>query len=138
MDKALIEQKLESLRRCLARIEQKLPSTPEALALDVDAQDILSLNLTRAVQVCVDMASHWLSEHGEVRSPHTMGQSFEALAAAGVIDAALAERLRKSVGFRNLVVHNDETVDWAIVHAVCQHRLVDFRQFGATMAALLA
>ena len=67
-------------------------------------QDIISLNLTRAVQMCVDIASHWLAEHAEATSPKTMGQTFEALATSGVIDHGLAQRMRKSVGFRNVMV----------------------------------
>ncbi|MBT9590927.1 MAG: hypothetical protein IV089_08475 [Thiobacillus sp.] len=50
MDRQVIEQKLESLRRCLARIRQKNPVTVAELVSDPDAQDVLTLNLTRAVQ----------------------------------------------------------------------------------------
>jgi hypothetical protein len=56
LDRQVVEQKLESLRRCLLRIEEKCPDSPEMLARDLDAQDIVSLNLTRAVQLCVDLA----------------------------------------------------------------------------------
>lgn len=51
MDREVIEQKLESLRRCLQRIKEKSPPSPETLAGDPDLQDILTLNLTRAVQL---------------------------------------------------------------------------------------
>ena len=44
----VIEHKLESLRRCLQRIQGKCPPTAQALSRDIDAQDILALNLTRA------------------------------------------------------------------------------------------
>ena len=50
MDRNLIEQKLESLRRCLRRAKEKCPKEVDILAKDYDAQDILTLNLTRAVQ----------------------------------------------------------------------------------------
>ncbi len=56
MDPLIIAEKLESLRRCVRRVEARRPATAVALANDVDAQDILALNLTRAVQWCVDMA----------------------------------------------------------------------------------
>lgn len=56
MDTIVLEAKLESLRRCLSRVEQTCPATVEALEKDPDAQDILSLNLSRAIQICVDMA----------------------------------------------------------------------------------
>ncbi len=39
MDRIVIERKLDSLRRCLQRVEQRCPASPEALAGDVDAQD---------------------------------------------------------------------------------------------------
>lgn len=58
MDREVIEQKLESLRRCLRRIEMKCPADAQTLATDADLQDIVALNLSRAVQVCVDIGAH--------------------------------------------------------------------------------
>lgn len=80
--------------------------------------------------MCVDIAAHWLAEHGEGPSPRTMGQTFEALAEAGVIDAELADRLRKSVGFRNVMVQNYDNVNWDTVFAICDHHLDDFKAFA--------
>lgn len=60
MDPVILAEKLEALRRCTERIEARRADTPEALRADVDRQGILSLNLTRAVQHCVDTAStYW-------------------------------------------------------------------------------
>ena len=56
MDKDVMNRKLESLRRCIARIESKRPITPDILRSNDDLQDIIALNLERAVQTCVDMA----------------------------------------------------------------------------------
>ncbi len=47
MDATVVEQKLESLRRCLSRIETKCPADPAQLESDFDLQDIVSLNLSR-------------------------------------------------------------------------------------------
>lgn len=49
MDREVIEQKLESLRHCLRRIEAKCPAQAQTLATDPDLQDIVALNLSRAV-----------------------------------------------------------------------------------------
>jgi hypothetical protein len=48
MDREVVEQKLESLRRCLKRIETKCPANAEILMADCDLQDIIALNLSRA------------------------------------------------------------------------------------------
>lgn len=87
MDEQLIAQKLESLRRCIQRVESRLPKDLETLQADIDVQDIIALNLTRAIQMCVDIASHWLAEHADATAPKTMGQTFEALADSGSLNA---------------------------------------------------
>ncbi len=46
MDREVIEQKLESLRRCLHCVAEKCPSDPATLGRDPDLQDIVTLNLT--------------------------------------------------------------------------------------------
>jgi uncharacterized protein YutE (UPF0331/DUF86 family) len=137
MDEQLIAQKLESLRRCVQRVESRLPKDAETLLTDLDAQDIVSLNLTRSVQMCVDIASHWLAEHSEVTAPRTMGQVFDALADAGVISSGLAERMRKSVGFRNVMVHNYDEVNWQIVYSIGHDHMNDFRDFARIFSDLI-
>jgi len=57
MDQVILAQKLESLRRCVQRVQEKTPSNVDQLTQDPDVQDILVLNLTRAVQLCVDVGS---------------------------------------------------------------------------------
>lgn len=61
MDREVVEQKLESLRRCLERIEVKCPAEADTLMTDFDLQDIVSLNLSRAIQLCVDIGAHLIS-----------------------------------------------------------------------------
>ncbi|MCH8552267.1 MAG: DUF86 domain-containing protein [Natronospirillum sp.] len=125
-----MEQKLEALRRCIQRVENRLPESLQALQNDLDAQDIVALNLTRAVQLCVDMAAHWLAENADGNAPRTMGQSFDALAQAGIIDQSLASRMKKSVGFRNVMVHSYDEIDWAIVYDIARNHLDDFSAFA--------
>jgi uncharacterized protein YutE (UPF0331/DUF86 family) len=135
MDWTLIEQKLESLRRALTRIRAKCPSTAAALAGDIDAQDIVTLNLSRAVQGCVDIGAHMLSAR-EQTPPGTMGQTFDALEAQGVISRDLADRLRRAVGFRNIAIHSYETINWEIVHVIVSKHLSDFDEFAKVVMQL--
>ena len=128
MDQLILAEKLESLRRCIQRIEDKRPSQIELLIQDLDIQDILVLNLTRAVQLCVDIGSHFISESNEV-PPKTMGEVFTALEKLKAISPETCNQLRKGVGFRNIAVHNYEAINWEIVYAICEKSLVDFRRF---------
>ena len=129
MDREVIEQKLESLRRCLQRIQEKCPSSAETLAWDLDMQDIVALNLTRAIQLCVDIGAHLIAGK-DTPPPATMGQTFDVLAELGVINTELAIRMKKAVGFRNIAVHNYEAINWQIVHAIATSHLSDFKDFA--------
>lgn len=54
----VVLRKLDALRESVQRVEERAPKTLEALLSDRDAQDVLVLNLTRAVQTCVDIGLH--------------------------------------------------------------------------------
>ena len=92
MDWQLIDQKLESLRRPLRRVVQKCPDDMETLSKNVDAQDIITLNLTRAEQCCVDIGTHLITDT-DVPTPDTMGKVFDGLSSAGIINPNLVLRI---------------------------------------------
>ncbi len=129
MDQIIVAEKLESLRRCIQRIEDKNPSTLKTLIDDPDIQDILVLNLTRAVQLSVDIGSHIISRTNEV-APQTMGDVFTILEKLEIISSQTSLKLKKAVGFRNIAVHNYEVVSWEIVKSICDNALADFREFA--------
>lgn len=132
----VVERKLESLRRCIRRVQEKCPPDPETLLRDVDLQDILVLNLTRAVQFCVDIGSHLLAQ-SELPPPETMGQTFDRLAQLGVLSLELAARLKKAVGFRNVAVHDYQEIDFRIVHALAREHLNGFTEFARSVSEYL-
>ncbi len=132
MDRQVVLQKLDSLRRCIQRIEAKCPADVKVLQADVDLQDIVALNLSRAVQLAVDIGAHLIAVM-DVPPPGTMGQTFELLGREGVVDASLAERLKKAVGFRNIAVHSYESIDWAIVHKIARDHLHEFSDYAGAV-----
>jgi len=136
MDRHLIEEKLEGLRRCIDRVIEKRPATAEVLAADLDLQDIITLNLTRAVQICVDIATYLIAD-SEASPPESMGEAFTSLVELGVIEPSLAQRMRNAVGFRNIAVHNYQAIDWEIVHSICHQDLSDFKNFARAIAEKL-
>jgi uncharacterized protein YutE (UPF0331/DUF86 family) len=56
---------------------------------------------------------------------------FQTLGRRGIVDAALAERLARMVGFRNILVHNYVEFDVHLLQEVLQSRLADLDDFGA-------
>ena len=132
MNSMVIASKLESLRKCLDRIELKKPQNLEDLIRDIDTQDIIALNLERSVQLCVDIANHILSSLDD--SPAmSMAESFERLSEKGIISNELGKNLKKAVGFRNLSVHAYDKIDWHLVWNILEGDLKDLVRFLESM-----
>ena len=135
MDRDLVAAKLETLRRCIERVRARTPTSATELALDHDSQDILCINLERAVQACVDIAAHIVSDV-DCEVPDTMAGCFDALQHHGAISRDTAVQMRRAVGFRNISVHAYQALDWAIVYSIATERLGDFRDFGLSVESL--
>jgi uncharacterized protein YutE (UPF0331/DUF86 family) len=134
-DVDVVEARLRELSRRLDRVAAHKPRSLKQLADDEDLQDILSRNLELAIQACVDVAAHLCGAYGVV--PATAGDAFEVLAKRGVISRPLAARLKRAVGFRNVLVHEYVEVDWRIVLRVIRADTRDLAAFGKTMLALI-
>lgn len=128
MERRVIEQKLESLRRCVQRIQEKMPPTSAVFISDLDAQDIISLNIERAVQQCIDVAAHILSEEDTVSGQSAAGL-FHDLVTKKVLSEQTGIQLSRAAGFRNLLVHRYATIDWKRVFLSLKNELDIFSLF---------
>jgi uncharacterized protein YutE (UPF0331/DUF86 family) len=133
MNKDVVGVKLESLRRCVQRIKIKTPASPGPLMEDCDLQDILCVNLERAIQICVDLAAHIISE-SDMPAPASMGESFDRLRSRGLLSDDLAARMKKAVGFRNIAVHAYQEINWQVVYSIITTRLSDFVEYAAVVS----
>lgn len=136
MPNEVIQQKLNSMARCLERLKAKMPATIEALSSDVDLQDIIMINLERLIQLSVDCAMLVIMEKGWLPVPQTMAESFEVLARNQFIERELANRLKKATGFRNLAVHEYDKINWDIVFHILKNQLADFRVFASKVESV--
>jgi len=138
MANEVLQQKLDSMARCLERLKAKSPATVEILNADIDLQDIVMINLERLIQLSVDCAMILISEKQWFPVPQTMAESFEVLAQKNFIERSMADRLKKATGFRNLAVHEYDKINWIIVFKILENQLDDFRKFGALLEKFAA
>lgn len=128
MDLIVLEKKMDSIFRCLERIKTRLPGSKEKFLKDLDAQDVIVLNLTRAVQLSVDLAMH-ICANSNKQVPQTMGEAFEILLQLEVVSPVISEKMKKSVGFRNIAVHNYDEIDIELAYTIAKEHRNDFVDF---------
>ena len=134
VDRNVVAAKLAVVDRCIARIED-VQAGQNRVLLPVDVEDITALNLQRAVQAAIDLATHVVSTES-YGTPDSTADAFTLLERQGVIDSDLAGRLRRMVGFRNIAIHDYQSVDPAIVESIVKQRLGDLRALGARIVAV--
>ena len=66
-------------------------------------------------------------------APAGYGEAFRHLAKAGVLNVALADRLSRAAGFRNVVAHAYESLDMARIHQAARNGPADLRSFLAAV-----
>ena len=127
--------KLASIDRCLQRIKKVTDNKPESVE-NIDTQDIVVLNLQRAVQASIDIAAWYISKN-HLGLPDTLKAHFTMLREVGVISNELCERLEAMVGFRNIAVHQYQQLNLDILKTIISSRLSDLDVFVAAIKANL-
>jgi len=134
VNKNLLAIKWAELSRRLEQVRKHRKPTLEGLAADRDATELIAFNVMLAVQVCSDVANHLVMDEGWP-TPRSAGEAFTRLAEHGVIDRALADQLRRAVGFRNLVVHGYAGVDLAPLERAASQGVDELESFARAVAA---
>jgi uncharacterized protein YutE (UPF0331/DUF86 family) len=120
----VVIQKLASIDRCLAAVRRyvagDLGRLEEPMVLDA-----VVLNLQRACEQAIDAACREVSRRG-LGVPADSADAFSLLERERVLSSAVAERMRRMVGFRNVAIHEYRRLDPAVVRTVVEHRLGDF------------
>jgi len=129
VDRDVVLAKVATIDRCLGRIAQTRGER-RAVLLPVEVEDLVILNLQRAVQAAIDLATHVVTTEA-YGLPDSVAASFSMLERHGVLDAELARRLRGMVGFRNVAIHDYQAIDPAIVESILSRHLDDLRAFAA-------
>ena len=129
VDRDVVLAKVATIDRCLGRIAQTRGER-RAVLLPVEVEDLVVLNLQRAVQAAIDLATHAVTTEA-YGLPDSVASSFSILERHGVLDAELARRLRGMVGFRNVAIHDYQAIDPAIVESILSRHLDDLRAFAA-------
>ena len=128
VDKDLIMAKAGSVRKHLNRIEMKRSVDLKTFLSDFDRQESILFNIQMAMQNCIDMAAHIISDEGFGVAGST-NEMFYLLEENGYLDTDLTEKMVRAVGFRNLIVHEYVRVELEQVFEIAQTGVQDITDY---------
>jgi len=132
VDRSIVTAKIAQIEKCLLRVREKRPSSLQLFLEERDRQDIVMFNLMQAIQGCIDLAAHVVSDEG-FGMAGSMNEFFYLLQERGIIPVELAERMVRAVGFRNLCVHEYARLDLKKVYEVSSNGLEGIEAFVKVM-----
>ena len=132
LDREVLAERVMAVERHLRRIADRLPPSAADLQPSTDASDAVVLHLWQATQIVIDLAmAACLSM--KLGTPASYADAFRLLQKSGVVETALADRLVRAAGFRNVVAHAYETLDMRRVHDAAVRGPADLLAFLAKL-----
>ena len=128
----VLENKISAVLKYLRILENFKKYSKEEILKDINLTGALERYLYLAVQASIDLADASIS-YKSFRKPASLKESFEILQEEGIIQVELKDRLIKMVGFRNVIAHDYEKVDYDIVYDILQNQLKDIKNFVEVM-----
>ncbi|TKG99545.1 DUF86 domain-containing protein [Peribacillus simplex] len=127
MKNDVILNKISVIERCMNRVRDVYANDAGSLK-DFTKQDSIILNIQRACEASIDLAMHIVAEQ-RLGLPQTSRDAFDMLHVALIIDENTAKRLKAMVGFRNIAVHDYQTVNIEILQQIIENHLGDFTDY---------
>jgi uncharacterized protein YutE (UPF0331/DUF86 family) len=124
--------KAASIERCVARAREEYAVDPKGFATNFTRQDAAILNIQRACEAALDMGQHIIRRES-LGLPQSARDVFTLLKQAGWIDDALAESMKRMIGFRNVAVHEYQTLQLPITLNIITDHLDEFADFSQYM-----
>jgi uncharacterized protein YutE (UPF0331/DUF86 family) len=125
---SVIENKISSVQKYLSILERYRAYSQKEIADDIDRRGAVERYLYLAVQATIDLAEAVIA-FKNLRKPSTMSESFYILNEAGIVPPDLTEQMVKMTGFRNVIAHDYEKLNYDIVYDVLQNRLANIEKF---------
>ena len=125
----VVLNKIETIQRCLNRINQEYKGFEEVFKTNYTKQDSVILNLERASQATIDIASHIIKARN-LGIPKSSRELFIMLANGGYISEKVSKNMQNMVGFRNIAVHDYQNLNFEILISILDNHLKDFEDFN--------
>jgi len=124
----VVLNKIQTIERCLKRIREEYVGHENSFEENHTKQDSVILNLERASQATIDIATHIIKTRN-LGLPNTSRELFTMLLDDGVISKNSCKEMQGMVGFRNIAVHDYQNLNIEIVVAIVQKHLGDFEGY---------
>lgn len=125
----VILNKSAIIERCIQRVQEEYVGSEDTIELNYTKQDSIVLNIQRACEAALDMATH-VVRLKKLGVPQTSREVFSLLSEGDIIPVDLSLALQKMVGFRNIAVHDYTKINLEVIQKIITFHLQDLQRFA--------
>ena len=125
---SVIENKISAVRKYSGILQRYQQRTQQEIENNIELRGTVERYLYLITQTVIDLAEAVISLK-DYRKPTTLAETFRILNEAGMIDQTLTEKMVKMTGFRNIIAHDYEDLDYSVVYRVLHSGIEDIHTF---------
>lgn len=125
---SVLENRISLAKKYIKILSRYKKYSQKEIESDVDIRGAAERYLFLAVQATIDVAEGAVA-YKKLRKPTTMSEAFYILNEEDIIPAKLVEKMISMTGFRNVITHGYDKVDYGVVFEIIQKDYKDMLNF---------
>jgi len=124
----VIENRISLARKYIKILSRYRKYSQKEIEGDIDIRGAAERYLFLAVQATIDVAESAVA-YKKLRKPTTMSEAFYILNEENIIQVRLVEKMISMTGFRNVITHGYDKLDYGVVVRIIQKDYKDMLDF---------
>lgn len=124
----VLENRISLAKKYIKILSRYKKYSQKEIEDNIDIRGAVERYLFLAVQATIDVAEGAVA-YKKLRKPTTMSEAFYILNEEDIISAKLVEKMISMTGFRNIITHGYDKVDYGVVFKIIQNDYKDMLNF---------
>ena len=133
----LIQDKISSIKKYLKILERYKKLSRKEIEQNIDLRGAVERYLYLVTQATIDLAETIIA-YKKFRKPTTYSENFDILKEETVISTDLTKNMIDMAGFRNIMTHDYDKLDYKKIYDVLKNKLTDIEKFVKSVSKYLS
>ena len=131
VNKEFTKSKIELIQKELINLEKLSHYDLQEIMGDFLKQNTLERILEKIIMRAIDINQHLIAElsEKEIESPKSYKETFIKLVELEIYPREFAENISKSVGTRNILIHEYDAIDYSRIYSCVKDCLRDYEKY---------
>lgn len=129
LNKEFVEKKVSLIEEDIKRLKDFGNMTAEEIFLNYEKQATVERLMERIIARAIDINQYLMRQLNKDVIPQNYRQTFLILSDLGIYDEKFGERISKSIGIRNVLIHDYDKIDFKLLYSSISDCISDYIKY---------